>query len=164
MTRLGALFRKARGLLGLGVFSGIAGAVVGALWAAADQMMGPTMTPLIMEMFERAMGGGLAGLACGMGFGALLVTLESKKSLEALPLWRMALLGAAVGVTLPTVFMLLTSGTFHFVHAPQIVVSVLGTGAVLGGVMSSSLVGLAKGAHRAEMAVVEEVAGLIEAD
>lgn len=164
MALLKALAAKVRGILGLGGVGGLVGMVGGALWAAADVLLGSSAAPLVLEMVERALGGSISGVACGMGFGVLLVTLESKRSLEELPLWRMGLLGAVAGAMLPTIYMLVTSGTFYFINVPQIVVSVVGSGAILGAVLASTMVGVAKSAHRAELSAVKEVVSLLEAE
>ena len=163
MPLLKRIVAKLRGLLGLGVIGGIAGFIGGALWAGARNLLGGAF-PTIWDVVGLGAGAGLSGAACGIGFGALLMTLESKRTLEALPLWRMSLLGAAAGALVPTVYMLATSGLFHFVNAPQIVVSVVGYGAILGGLLSSTMVGLAKRAQQAELAPADDVAGLLEAE
>jgi hypothetical protein len=163
MSLLKRIVAKLRGLLGLGAIGGIAGFVGGTLWAGALNLLGLAY-PTLWDIVGLGGGAGLSGAACGIGFGALLVTVESGRTLENLPLWRMSLLGAAAGALVPTVFMLATSGLFHFVNAPQIVISVVGYGAILGGLLSSTMVSLAKRAQQAELARTDEVAGLLEAE
>jgi len=154
---------KLRGLLGLGAIGGVAGFVGGTLWAGTLNLLGLAF-PTLWDVVGLGGGAGLSGAACGIGFGTLLIALESKKTLEDLPLWRMGLLGAAAGALVPTVYMLATSGLFHFVNAPQIVVSVVGYGAALGGLLSSTMVGLAKRAQQAQLASPDEAVGLLDAE
>lgn len=123
MPLLRRIVAKLRGLLGLGAMGGIAGVMGGTLWAGALEPLGRAF-PTIWDVVGLAAGAGLSGAACGMGFGALLMALESKRRLEDLPLY----------------------------------------GAILGGLLSSTMVGLAKRAQDAELAPAEELAGLLEAE
>lgn len=156
MTRL-------RALLMLGVLGGVAGGFGAAIWATAQRVFGLGFASWA-DVIGLAQGGTIFGAAGAVGVGAMLATLEARSSLEELSLPRMGLLGAAVGVALPTLFLLVTSGTVHFTGAPRIVFNVVGAGAVLGAAFSTSLVAVAQRAQRAELAAVDQVRALPEAE
>lgn len=164
MTKLSDLARTLRGLLGVTGLGGAAGALVGAFLASARGLVGWGAAWAWPDVIGVATGGFLYGATCGLGFGLALLAVDSKRSLRELPLWRMAALGALLGAGVPVVFMLLTSGLDHFLYAPGIVASVTTQGAVLGGLVASSMVALAQRADRAELAQVDEVIALIRDD
>lgn len=158
---MAGVVEKVRGLAGLSTIGAVAGFIGGVVLAGAQKLMGVGF-PAWADVIGLGEGGAIAGGACAFGLGVVLATVESKKSLEELPLWRMAALGAGLGVVLPVGFLLVTSGTIHFLGAPGIVLTVVGSGALLGGALSTSLVALAQRAHRTELAAVEEVGALLE--
>lgn len=162
MSRTGRLGKRLRGLLGLGAIGGAVGAVLGAPWGVVVWLRGWDGGPLIEQLLNFGALGFVAGGMCAVGFGGLLATLDRRTSLADLPLWRMALFGAFVGAALPALFLLSTSGTAHFVTVPGLVASIVATGGVLGAGLATTLVGVAKRAHRRELATVEEVASLAE--
>lgn len=154
--------RRLQGLLGLASIGGIAGTILGTAWGVAVGWLGLDGAPLFERLLDFGGLGLISGAACAAGFGALLASLDGRKSLEELPLWRMALFGALVGMALPTVFVLVTSGTANFVSLPGVMASIAAVGGVLGGGMAAGLVGVAKRAHSAEFTVVDEVARLAD--
>lgn len=150
--------QRLRGLLGLGAIGGLTGALLGSMWGVAARLLGLDPAPLLEQVVNFGLLGLISGSWCAAGFGALLATLDGRKSLDQLPLWRMALFGAAVGAALPLLFIFGTSGLVNFTALPGVVAGIVGTGALLGGGLATGLVGAAKRAHRREMGLVRMTA------
>lgn len=164
MSRLRTWMERLRGLAGLGTIGGAAGGIIGALWGLTAPLAGWMSDPLLESVVMIGALGLVSGAACALGFGGLLVALESERSLERLSLPRMALLGALVGAALPATFILATSGLANVIALPGTVAAIVGVGAGLGASLSAVLVGVAQRAHQDELAVVDDVIQLASAD
>jgi hypothetical protein len=96
-----SLLRRARGLLGLGLFSGAVWAAVGftlglavLIFDPAD--VGPGEGPLWIAFYF-----GRAGLVAGVMAGAVLALAERRASKDPLKLWRLSSWGAIGGFAIP---------------------------------------------------------------
>ncbi len=136
------LYRRIRGLLGMGV-------TWGGLWAGIGAVVGGVLGALSPDLWvwgnpilEWAFGMGLYGLVSGMGFGALLSLGEGRKTVLDLSLPRVAIWGALGSVAVPVLFGLL--GAFGAgTTAVDIVQAMVLTG-VLGGTFAPGSVALAR--------------------
>ncbi len=137
------LLRKIRGAIGLGLL-GASGGFTGALLLGAARRLVGLAPWNWADLVGLAQGGALLGAACGVGVAAVLTTLESNKSLRELSPTRVGLFGAVVGGLIPIAFMFATSGTFHFIHAPDIVATMLAIGGAVGGAIGGTAVTMAQ--------------------
>lgn len=94
------MVRRARGLLGVGVFGGIAGALwgVGVMMLNSLGVFGPSV---VFGLAWSTMGWGAFGALVGVAFGAVTMVTSGGRSVSALGFWRSALLGGAIGVGVP---------------------------------------------------------------
>ena len=158
------LFRKARGILGLGV----AGAAVGFLGGG---LLGFVTTILDVGLFLDAgywsllLKSALSSATyfaqpaafASASFGVLLAVADGRRSLLDLPLWRMALFGALGGGLFIPAYILVRIGPSAFAGFPISIVPTIGLLSGLGGLLAVSLTAIAQRAHRAELRVVHEV-------
>lgn len=140
------LFRRIRGLLGVGVtwgtlwgaIGGLIGLVIGIV--SGDASLG---TPVV----EWALGMGAYGVVSGIGFGTLLSLKEGRRTLRELSLGRVAAWGVLGSALVPLGF-----GVLGFFEAGTTLMDVVGAVAVtaaLGGTFASGSVAVAR---RAELA------------
>ena len=114
------VWTKVRGLLGLGAVGGVAGAVGGALLSVGGGLLGLWGGVQWGSVLELALGGAFFTSIGAMVFGGALVALESRKSVEELPIWRMAAFGVLIGVGLTLGFVALMAPD-AFSYAPEAV-------------------------------------------
>jgi predicted Na+-dependent transporter len=99
------------------------------------------------------------GLLTGAGFGTLLAAMESKKSLEQLPIWRMGLYGFLAGAALMPIGVYLKYGLEIFWEIAPEILGGMGLLGALGGGLGAAMVTLAKKSHEAELAAIDEERG-----
>lgn len=104
----------------------------------------------------------LLGASIGTGFGALVAVTDAKRSLEELPLWRMGLFGALAGAMFLPAYVLLREGMGPLLDLGML--PFMGVFGAFGAILSSSMVSLAKDAHRDELSAADEVVALLEVD
>ena len=159
---------KIRGLLGLGLVGGALGLFGGAIWSFVSTLL--TLGFFVDAGFwsyvaDRVLGAaslwGIVGVFTGTGFGTLLVAMDSKRSLDELPLWRMAIFGAVAGAAFMPAYVLVRFGVGPLLQAPLLMLPSMGVFGTLGAMFTSSLVVMAQRAHRAELTAVQEVAALL---
>lgn len=92
------------------------------------------------------------------GFGLLLTSGDSRRSLQELSLWRMGLFGGLVGASFPPIYVIVQMGLSAYLSAPLSFLPAMGALACVGGVLTSSLVAIAKRANRAELRSADEAA------
>jgi len=159
---------KIRGLLGLGLVGGVVGIFGGAIWSLVFTLLSLGFFVDVgfwSHVADRVLGAatlwGIVGVFTGTGFGALLVAMDSKRSLDELPLWRMGLFGAVAGAAFMPVYVLVRFGVGPLLDAPLLLLPYMGVFGTLGAMFTSSLVVMAQRAHRAELTAVQEVAALL---
>lgn len=167
---------KVRGILGLGIIGGGVGLVGGTifylvaiLFTLGFYIDAEYLSFLVGRVATLATPWGLLGAFAGTGFGALLAATDAKRSLDELPLWRMGLFGAFFGTLFMPLFVFVRFGTGPFLNAPlhmlpSYMLPSMGIFGVGGAILSTSMVAMAKKAHRAELAAVEEVAALLNGE
>ena len=153
---------KARGVLGLGLIGAAVGLLGGAVVGLLSLLI-ETGFPTGIEHWGVLLRGALVNAATwsglgaftGIGFGALMAVTDGKRSLEELSQWKMGLLGAvAGGLFLP--LREIYENVLTVAELAQLLPSIGILGA-FGAALGSSMVALAKRAHRVEVAAVEEV-------
>lgn len=172
MTRLAERLKaKIRGIFGLGIIGGVAGFVTGAVWGVVSSAVrsGVFLDVDFLRFVGRmalgnATGFMMIGVFTGAGFGAMLAVVDSKRSIEELPLWRMALFGALVGAAFPPIFVIWRIGVAAYLGSALSFVPVMGVLGGIGGVLTASMVAMAKRASRAELSAVDEAQSLREAE
>ena len=162
----GGLRTKVRGILGLGIVGGFAGFVGGAIWGVASSIFrsGIFFDPeYVRFLFRMALGNAMGFMMIGAftttGFAALLAAADSKRSLDELPLWRMGLFGGLVAAAFPAVFMIARFGISAYVDAALSLVPVMAALGLAGGVLTSSMVAVAKRSSREELPAAQEPPG-----
>ncbi len=142
--------RKLRGISGLGLFGGLGGALFGSLWWIGEGLLGASGT--FAGSFGMTVGlwAGFGAFAAA-GAGVLLTTLARVPRLEALSPLRLFVLGALAGGLAPPAFLLLIGGGWSTEAA---VFS--GISSLLGGVVSSGLVVVARRAPREALPPTDE--------
>lgn len=146
------MWRKLRGLLGIGVTWGALWGMLGAVIGVAVGWVFPDAWTLANPIVEWAIGMGLYGFVSGVGFGGLLTLGEGSKRLRELSLPRVALWGVLGSAAVPILFGLL--GTFDATTTlADVIGAVLVTG-FLGGIFAPGAIMIAR---RAELARPEEM-------
>lgn len=160
---------KLRGLLGLGLVGGVLGFAGGTLWSIGTSLV--RLGVFIDRGFWWAVASdalgtatlwGLLGAFTATAFGSCLALTDSKRSLDQLPLWRMAALGAVAGAAFLPAFVGIRFGVTTLIDAAHTLpysMALLGT---FGAAFTTSLVAIAQRAHRAELAIVDETRELLE--
>lgn len=139
------LFRKLRGLVGVGVMWGTLWGTIGAGIGAIIGIVSPDAWLYANPILDWAIGMGMYGLVSGVGFGALLSLREGRKRLAELSLKRVALWGIIGAAAVPPMFGLL--GTFPAGTTLLDVLGAIGVTAFLGGTFASSSVAIARKAE-----------------
>ncbi|MDA0329415.1 MAG: hypothetical protein O2958_10450 [Gemmatimonadetes bacterium] len=146
------MWRKLRGLLGIGVTWGALWGMLGAAIGVAVGWVFPDAWTLTNPIVEWAIGMGLYGFVSGVGFGGLLTLGEGSKRLRELSLPRVAMWGVLGSAAVPILFGLL--GTFDATTTiADVIGAVLVTG-FLGGTFAPGAIMIAR---RAELARPEEM-------
>jgi hypothetical protein len=156
------ILTKARGVLGLGLVGTAVGFFCGSgvtLLLLLNEVGFPADIEALSTLLRRVLRLGInwsgVGLFTGTGFGALIAVTSGKRSIEELREWKMGLFGAVAGAAFfplrEIIENVLTTAELVYL-APSI--AVLG---VCGAALGSSVVALAKRAHRSEMAAVEKL-------
>lgn len=163
--------RKARGIVGLGLLGAIAGFVLGGVWGVVTALLrsGVVLDPAYLGFLGRmalgnAVGFAMIGAFTTSGFGALVASVDSKRSLEELPLWRMALFGALVAALFPPIFVVGRQGLAGYLEIAASLLPVSGVLGVIGGTAAASLVAVAKRTGRAELRGDDEGAGRLRGE
>lgn len=169
--RIGRLRSRLRGLLGLGSLGGLLGALGGAVWTLGANLLDLGVffdSGFWLYVASNVMGAaalwGLLGSFTATAFGSLLVLSDSRRSLDQLPLWRMAVLGAVAGAAFWPTFVAVRFGVATVINAAPTLLPTMGLLGTFGAAFTTSLVVIAQRAHRAELAVVEEAHALLEAE
>jgi hypothetical protein len=144
-------FRKARGLLGVGVTWGAVWAAIGAGVGALMGMASPEIWTWSNPIAEWAFGIGVYGFVSGVGFGALLSLREGAKTLRELSLSRAAIWGGLGAVAVPLLFGAL--GTFGAGTTLMDVFGAMLVTAALGAMSAPASISIAR---RAELSPAEE--------
>jgi len=142
---MGKLFRRLRGLVGVGVTWGATWAGIGAGIGLIIGMVDPEAWRWTNPILDWAYGIGVYGFVSGVSFGALLSLKEDRKRLFDLSLGRVALwglLGSAAVPALLGIAGLLPSGTL----VVEIIEAMVVTG-VLGGIFAPGSIAIARQAQ-----------------
>lgn len=149
---------KVRGIVGLGVLGALAGFAVGAIWGVVSSMVRSGVfvdVDYLRFLARMAVGNAIGFMKIGAfttaGFGVLLAAVDSRRSLDELPLWRMALFGALVGASFPPIYVIGQTGFSAYRAAALSFVPVMGALGLAGAVVASSMVAIAKRANRREL-------------
>ena len=143
---------KLRGLLGLGVLGGAAGAVVGGLWWVGATLLGIGEIAFGSLGWTLALWSGFCASAT-TAVGALLATFGSKSTLEDLSPWPAVACGAVIGLLAPGAVAFLLTGTVWVTG-----VGLLGgVSGLLGGVLGGGFVIMAKRARTAELRAARDL-------
>src|SRR5262245_32096897 len=97
-----SLIRKLRGLAGIGLFTGVAWAVIGAIIGAGVMLIDPASIDPGESPAWIAYYFGRAGFVCGVVAGVVIAVVESRRAFNGLSLIRMAAWGALAGLALPS--------------------------------------------------------------
>lgn len=159
---------RVRGIVGLGILGAVAGFGVGAIWGVASAMIrsGVYVDPDYLRFLTgTALGNAIGFMKIGTfttaGFGVLLAAVDSRRSLDELPLWRMALFGALVGASFPPIYVIGQMGFSVYLDAALSFLPVMGVLGVVGGAVASSMVAIAKRASRPELESSGESSGVL---
>lgn len=157
-TFLEGLMTRVRGVLGLGLLGGVAGAAVGAVLGVIRAVVlsgffaDPAYLRYVLGMaFGNAVGFGLMGAFTTAGFGVLLAATERHHTLQDLSLWRMGAFGALVAASFPPLFVVATAGPSVYLTAAKALLPVSGVLALAGGAATAGLVAIAQRAGRHEL-------------
>ena len=143
------VWRKIRGLLGVGATWGVLWGGIGAAIGFLIGIVRPEAWIMENPVVVWGIGMGLYGVVSGVGFGGLLSLREGSKTLRDLSLRRVALWGVLGSAAVPLLFLgMYDAGT----TLADIVGSILVTGA-MGGVFAPGSVAIAR---RAELGGAEE--------
>ena len=132
---IGKWAAKLRGLFGLGVAGGVAGAALGVLWWAGSAIVGAGAIGFGSLPWTVGLWAGLGSFAA-LGVGVGLATIGSRRTLEELSPMAAAAVGALVGGAAPFLLVLAVTGGFWI---PSIGL-IAGASGVLGGLVGSGLV------------------------
>ena len=155
------LLVRARGILGLGMVAGGVCFFLGAAWSLYVSGLRHGFFPEVTNWFflrdillVHATEWAVRGAFTAAAFGSVLTLIDSKWSLDELPMWRMGLYGAMAGGFLWAGILLVRAATtpLIFLEAAGNTLGVLGVFGAMGATLSTSLVLLAKKAARAELA------------
>lgn len=165
MKRLKA---RIRGVIGLGVIGALVGFVAGALWGLASSVVrsGVSLDPDYLRFlwsmsFGNAVGFMKIGGFTSAGFGLLLTAADSRRFLDDLRLWRMGLFGGLVGASFPPIYVIGRMGFTAYWDAASSFLLVMGVLGVIGGVLTTSMVAMAKRANRNELAASRGSSGAL---
>jgi len=127
------LFRKLRGVLSIGAFWGVPGAVVGAIGGAVASVLGGA--PLLGSIL---LGSGMVGglfFAIGSGFAGALALTERHRTLGTLTPKRAALWGGWAGALVPVAALLASMGlaVVPLIGDPDVLLALLAGMASTGG-------------------------------
>ncbi len=157
-TFLEGLKTRVRGVLGLGLFGGVAGAAVGAVLGVVRSVVlsgffadAEYLRYVLAMAFGNAVGFGMMGAFTTAGFGVLLAATERHHTLQELSLWRMGAFGALVAASFPPLFVVATAGPAVYLAAARALLPVSGVLAVAGGAATAGLVAVAQRAGRREL-------------
>lgn len=171
MGERGRFRSKIRGILGLGLVGGAVGFGVGAIWGGILSVLRSGIVfdvdylPFLLTMvLGNAKGFMMIGAFTAAGFGGLLAMADSRRSLEELPLWRMGLFGALVGAAFPPIFVVWRMGVSAASLSYAVtLLPVMGVLGCAGGVLTASMVALAKRAPE-ELPPGDGARDMVEAD
>ncbi len=138
---MGGWLKRLRGVLGLGVVGGAAGALFGGLWWFGSSVLGLGGIDFGTLGGTAALWGGFGAFAAS-GAGVLLTARGSRQTLEELSPWRVGAFGVVTGFLAPPAYIFLMTGGGGFWNPTVgLVVTISG---VLGGALGSGLVLTAK--------------------
>lgn len=143
---IGRWAAKLRGLLGLGMAGGVAGAILGVVWWVGASLVGAGSIAFGSLPWTIALWTGFGSFAA-LGVGVGLATIGSRRTLEELSPVGAAALGAAVGSLAPFLVVFAATGGFW---VPSLGL-IAGASGVLGGVLGSGLVVTAQRAAAREL-------------
>ena len=149
---MGGWLKRLRGVMGLGLVGGAAGAVFGGLWWFGSSVLGLGSIVFGTLGWTAALWGGFGAFAT-TGVGVLLATDGAKSTLEDLSPWRVAAFGAVMGLLAPPVLVFVVTGSFW---APGVGL-VGGMSGVFGALLGSGLVLTAKRAQAAELSATQDL-------
>jgi hypothetical protein len=105
------IFRRLRGILGMGVTWAVVWACAGALIGIVQRYWLPRSYPQLPPgaldgiILANGISWGTYGFALGSLFACVLAIAERRRALEQLTIWRIAVWGALAGALLPVTFM-----------------------------------------------------------
>jgi hypothetical protein len=134
------LVRRLRGVLGLGAFGGLAGALAGSLFWVGVFLLGETNGVVFGSLGWTAALWGTFGAFGAAGAGALLTLSSSRRTFDQVSPWRLAAFGAAMGFLAPPAYMFVMTGAYW---GPVLSILAAASG-VLGGSIGYGLVAVAK--------------------
>jgi hypothetical protein len=136
------LFRKLRGLLGVGVTWGALWATIGAGIGLVLGIISPELWRYANPVLEWAVGMGLYGFVSGVGFGGLLSLGEGRKTILDLSLPRVALWGVLGSAVVPVLFGM--AGAFEAGTTVIDILQAIAVTGVLGGTFAPGSVAIAR--------------------
>ena len=148
---VGRWMAKLRGLLGMGVAGGVAGAILGVLWWAGASIVGGGAIAFGSLPWTVGLWAGFGSFAA-LGVGVGLATIGSRWTLQELSPAGSAAVGALVGGLAPFLVVFAATGGFW---VPSIGL-IAGASGALGGLLGSGLVVAAQRAETRELAEGEE--------
>ena len=155
---LRAVGRKARGILGLGLFGGIIAGVGGAALNLITSLtrIGLFADAGFWEFILRStanagIGFFVMGSIVSATFGTALAITARDRSLSELPLWQMGLLGMGVAAVIPSGMVVVLAGWSALLNAGAPLVQFSTMFAAFGGMLTAGLVAVAKRADRLEI-------------
>lgn len=137
---MGELFRRLRGLVGLGVLWGTLWAMIGAVIGVVIGIVNPEFYMFGNPIIEWAFGIGVYGAVSGVGFGGLLWLREGNKTLMDLSLPRIAMWGVMGSALVPLLFLSMFAGGTSMAD----IVGAMMVTAGLGGIFAPGQVAIAR--------------------
>jgi hypothetical protein len=154
------ILTKCRGILGLAMIAGGAGLMIGALWTLAALRLRygffPDLTNwffLTGDFFPKVLEWGIRSAMSGAAFGGVLAVVEPRTVLSQLPAWRVGFYGGVVGLSLVEGTLLLRALTGPLVFSEAVLATLPAAGifGVLGALLATSTVAIAKRVERGEI-------------
>ncbi len=149
---------KIRGVLGLGVIGAGIGFLLSGTFGFVVLLVERGLPLDLARLATGVVPWTLLGGFTGLGLGVLIAITAASRRLEELPLWKMAVFGALAGALFIPAYYLVVGGW------RSSLLPFVGVTAALGGILSTSMVALAKRAHRNELSAGAKAEVLLDAE
>ena len=140
-----SIWKRIRGVLGIGALWSIPAGVVGAIGGAVASLLGGP--PLLAAMVSGSATMGILFGVMGSGFAAVLTLAERKRSLNELSPWRAGIWGVIGGGALVGAYTLWFLTTLPIGVTPEVISGIVSGGLVfagLGGALATGTVAIAR--------------------